>query len=40
MQVFALVGRVSICGQRGDDASYSDHVGAMVPEGREEHSFW
>lgn len=39
MQVFALVGCVSVSGQRSDDASYSDHVGPVVPEGREEHGF-
>jgi len=39
MQVFALVGRVSVRGQRSDDAFNSNHVSAVVPEGRKEHGY-
>jgi len=34
--VFALVGCMSVYGRRGDDASDNNHVGAVVPEEREE----
>lgn len=37
--MFALVGHMSVRGRRGDDASNNNHVGAMVPEEREEHGY-
>jgi len=37
--VFALVGHISVRGRRGDDAYDNNHVGAVVPEEREEHGY-
>lgn len=38
-QVFALVSRMPVRGQRCYDSSYTDHVFTVVPKGREEHGF-
>lgn len=39
IQVFTLVGRVSVHGWRVHDAADGHHFGAMVPEEREEHGY-